>query len=159
MSRFKHTPTNMIDIPFQEEQPEGVDIFSSPPDQADVDDFFRRFSDIHALLHQMVDYFKMNTYPKETSDIFEVVTLNKQGFGGNWIPSKFQRQYMRIAAPVPTAIQVTSMLGTPFVVTVPAVAPPLFWNIWDWPDQSAFYLDTTATANNMKVWVRFTNVA
>lgn len=140
------------------EQPLQQDVFSSNPSQQDIAEFFRRITDIHQSLIEMNEFLKRNTYAKELSDIFEVVSIYKIGQGKNWIPSRMQRQYMRIAAPVPTAIQVTSMLGSPFVVTVPAIVPPAFWNVWDWPDQSSFYLDTTATSNTMNVWVRYTNV-
>jgi hypothetical protein len=139
-------------------QPQGDDIFNHPPTQNDIDEFFRRFTEMHQLLHETVEYLKRNTYPKETSDIFETVTLYKPGFGRNWIPSRLQRSYMRIACAIPTAINTTSFLGNGIVVTVPAIAPPLFWTVWDWPDQSSFYLDTTATGTAMNIWVRYTQI-
>lgn len=139
-------------------QPNQIDILSAPETLAEINEFNRRVTDMHALLMEMNEFLKRSTYPKETSDIFETVTLYKPGFGKNWIPSRFQRQYMRIAAVVPTAINVSSFLGPPVVITIPAIAPPGFWNVWDWPDQTSIYLDATATANQMYLWVRFTNV-
>lgn len=118
-----------------------------------------RLDDIHSLLVEMTALLKSNISAKENADVFEIVTLYKVGFGRNWIPAKNHRQYIRIAAPVATAISVSSSLGAAFVVNVPAIALPNFWNDWDFPDQSSFMLDSTASANQMNIWVRFTEVS
>lgn len=110
---------------------------------------------IHDTLHDLFVFLKMNQYPKETEDIFKIVTLYKAGFGGNVILQPMQRTYTYIFAPVATAILVSSPLSVPVVVAVPATTLPQFWLHWDWPDGTSLMLDTSASANQLNVYVRY----
>ncbi len=111
---------------------------------------------LYMLVQEMHDFFKHQTLP-ERFDIFKIITLYKQGQGGNWIPLKENTQYLRVYALVPTAVLVTSPLGPPAIVTIPAVTLPALWLPWDFPDGSSFMLDATATANQMNIFTRLTD--
>lgn len=110
---------------------------------------------IHDTLHDLFTFLRQNQYPKETEDIFKIVTLYKAGFGGNVILQPMQRTYTYIFAPVATAILVASPLSVPVVVAVPATTLPQFWLHWDWPDGTSFTLDTSASANQLNIYVRY----
>jgi|SRR6516162_4549793 hypothetical protein len=101
-------------------------------------------------------FFRSPPTPKEAYDLFEIVPLWKQGFGSNWIPNRQHRQYLFVYAPVATAISCSTPLGAPFVLTIPQVTFPDMWNKLDLPDQSSVFLDSTATANQMIIYVRKT---
>lgn len=104
---------------------------------------------IHATLNEPVG--------AEVANQRFVQTLYKSGFGGNWMPNTFGRFYLYIYAPVATALNVSSPLGAPFVLTIPAPTLPNLWNLLDLPDQSSVILDATASANQMNVYVLVTN--
>ena len=116
-------------------------------------------SDIHELLLEFNVYLRTKMFAPENQDLFRVVTLYKVGFGPNWIPNKEFRQYIRVMALQPTAILVTSPLAGPTVITIPALAYPSFWLPFDFPDQSSFSLDVTASANQLNIYTRLTNIA
>ena len=109
-------------------------------------------------LEDMSAYFHHGPPPPESIDIFKIVTLYKVGSGPNLILSKERRIYMRVYALVATAVNIASPLGPPAVITIPAVTLPNMWSPFDFPDQSSVYLDSTASAAQMNIYVRYTNV-
>lgn len=109
-------------------------------------------------MEDLSSFFHEGKPPEEALDIFKIVTLFKPGFGPNLILNKERRQYMRVQAGVATACNISSPMGPPFVVTIPAVTLPNQWNPFDFPDMSSIYLDSTASANQMNIYVRYTNV-
>ena len=111
-----------------------------------------------SLTADLCAFFREPPPPKESYDLFKIVTLYKPGFGSNWIPNKQHRQYLFIYAPVITAISCSTPLGAPFVLTIPAVTFPDMWSKFDLPDQSSVYLDSTATANQMTIFTRETQI-
>lgn len=106
-----------------------------------------------------IDHFLKEIANPEKNDIFEIVTLYKVGFGRNWIPRRENDTYIRWYAPVATAVQISSPLGSPFTLTIPAVTYPSLWLPCDFPDGSSIILDATASSNQMNVFVRHTRVA
>lgn len=94
---------------------------------------------------------------EEVTDQRLVQVLFKSGLGPNWIPNTHGRFYTYVWAPVSTAINVTSAVGSPFVLTLPAVSLPSMWNLLDLPDQSSIILDASASANQMNIFVLYTN--
>lgn len=115
-------------------------------------------SDIHELLLEFNVFLRTKMFPPENQDLPRIVTLYKVGFGPNWVPNKEFRQYIRVMALQATAILVTSPLAPPTVVTIPALTYPSFWLPFDFPDQSSFSLDVTASANQLNIYTRLTNV-
>jgi hypothetical protein len=112
-----------------------------------------------SLLEDMTAFFRDDTPPEERFDSFKIITLYKTGQGPNWLVDRKRRQYIRVTAPVATAVNVTSSLGSPFVLTIPAMTLPNMWNEFDLPEMSSIILDSTATANSMNIYVRYTNIA
>jgi hypothetical protein len=111
-----------------------------------------------SLTADLCAFFHEPQPPPETFDLFKIVVLYKYGQGQNWIPNKQHRQYLYVYAPIPTATSIASPLGPAFIITIPAVTLPNMWNKFDLPDQSTVTLDTTATANQMIIFTRETNV-
>ena len=111
---------------------------------------------IHVVL-QSINKALYNPPHDESVDQRWKQTFYKSGFGGNWLLQRFERLYLYMAAPVATALNVTSPLGAPFVLTVPAITLPSYWNLVELPEMSSIILDSTATANQMNVHMLVTN--
>lgn len=116
-------------------------------------------NDIHEMLLILRDLRNfVDKYASPTAnDVYEVVRLYKLGQGPSMQLQYEHRKFTRIMAPVPTAVLVNSIIGSPFVMTVPAPTPPNLWLPLDFPDGTMYSLDSTATANQMNVYVRYTN--
>lgn len=111
-----------------------------------------------SLLEDMVVSFHEGPPPPESFDINRTITLYKVGSGGNWLLNKEHRQYCFVWAPVATIVNITSSIGPPFLVTIPAITLPQIWNRFDFDDQASIWLDNTASASQMNIKVRLTNV-
>lgn len=113
----------------------------------------------NSLLEDIDAYFREGLPPTETKDLLKIVTLYKPGFGGNWIPNKEHRQYLQVYALLPTVVLVSSPLGPPTTITIPAIALPTLWIPFDFPDQTSFMLDVSASANQMNIFTKISNVS
>jgi hypothetical protein len=110
---------------------------------------------------ELREFLVSETVPERFDDK-QIIQLAKYGFGSDWVPQKGEHEYIEVWAPVATAVSCITPLGAPFVVTIPV--PTLsgssgLWLPWDFPDGSRFVLDSTAAANNMYIYVRWTLVA
>lgn len=138
--------------PFNQVEEQGR--HSHPEDPIHV--MLEKLENIHTVLQAINSKQGEPTDSEITNDKF-IQTLFKAGQGGNWIPNRRGRFYLYVAAPVPTALSVTSPLGPPFVLTIPAITLPGYWNLLDFPEASSVMLDSTATANQMNIHVLLTN--
>lgn len=116
--------------------------------------------ELRDIMSDMHDFFKQQTLP-ERFDFNWIQVLFKVGQGSNWIPRKNNNQYFRVWAPVATALLVSSPVGAPFILTIPAITAtyPNMWLPFDFPDGSSISLDVSATSNQMNIYVKLTDVA
>lgn len=115
-----------------------------------------KLENIHVVL-QAIQKSAENSAPVEIMNERFIQPLFKVTFGSNWIPNPRGKFYIYVMAPVATALNVTSPMGPPFVLIIPAPALPNMWNLLDLPEQSSIYLDTTATSNQMNIFVLLTD--
>lgn len=120
-----------------------------------IEDSEKHLGNIHKLLIEWDKYLRTRLFPPESQDIFKVVSLYKNTFGPNFIPDKQGRMYTLVYALQTTNIVVTSILAPPTSSTIPAGK----WVNLNFPDGTSFILDSIATANELKIYVRYTMVS
>lgn len=116
----------------------------------------QRLDNIHTMLQSINRHLSEPVYPQYTDERY-VQPLWKPGLGQTWIPNRRGKFYLYVWGTVATALNVTTPIGPPFVLTVPAPTLPQLWNLLDIPDQSSVTLDSTASANMLSLYVLLTN--
>lgn len=128
----------------------GIQVPSFPA----IEESATHLGNIYKLLRELDYFLRSRVFPPESQDLFRIVTLYKNTFGGNWIPNKEGRTYTLVFALQPTPIIVSSNLGPPTSGTIPAGK----WVSFNFPDGTSIMLDNPATANELKIYVRHTMV-
>lgn len=147
-----YNPHDMRTFPFDMEE-HGV--HSHPEDPFHT--MLEKLENIHVVLQAIHSRLNAPSAAVDNDDEQFILPLYKSGFGGNWILNKHGRFYLYVAASVATIINVTSSLGAPFILNIPAIALPGYWNLIDLPEGASIILDDIATYNQMNLHVLLTN--